>query len=496
MPYKNIALSQNEKNTIINRHKELVNELNTFLGNDPRDAIVETNMDSLLNKPEYIATYRFAEEMKEIKNQQMNILNDYTANKKLSNPDDAKWLVHIIRTEATKEANDYNKKLFEDYEKNPNQVKAMFFKKALTFNPVKLMKLGDNKNKLIEFYRENHEIIDLANELSNSSNASFLEGLNPEFKKAIEELSEPLSVIGYPAKLAVEARNPDFFAMPELNERQASIIVTRADSANKEFAPIVRDYLEALAGKDLTACPGEYFFKIKEKCRVKINSDFLTNYYAQDENDDEVEIADFTDVLKDKGDAAIFKRKGFDAFKVRCVNKDFMDKYSKKWQESFAKKQNVKGDFNAKKILDNYKGNIVEKYILRSTSKQYKEFEKAFEDYNNPESKDYLNKDRLREKSNAYLKYKFKGKDVDLSKLSGTSLKRATLVQNTLTTLDEEKSLERNVENDLNKGYPLEDNSFLVTEDLEEVSPDKILVDEKRKQYVQEDEIEFERIEM
>ena len=70
------------------------------------------------------------------------------------------------------------------------------------------------------------------------------------------------------------------------------------------------------------------------------------------------------------------------------------------------------------------------------TPKQYKEFIKTFKDYNDPESKDYLNKGKLREKAQAYKDYKLvNGKTID--DLSGTSSARTQFADDVLETIDE-----------------------------------------------------------
>ena len=495
MPNKYEPLTKKEKDEIIKRNKQIIEEMNVYL-TDEDDKKVEPLDPSILDNPSTIASYRIAQEMKAMKEKQSEVYNSLFSNVNLRNPDDEKWLVHAIKVEDTPQARMYNQTVLKDYQENPDKLKAYLFKKVTTFNPVKLMTLKDDKGKMLEFYLNNHEVVDLANVLSETDNESIIADQGEEFKKTIKEISEPLSVIGYPAKIAKDALNVDYYAMPELDNNQNHWVIVRAERANKEFSPYVRDMLEEKEGNDLTCRPSEYFTKIKDVCRIKMNNEFISRYHAIEEQHDEVEIADFSDVIKNRNENIDYIARNDSEFnKARFVNKYYMDKYNASWKETF---QNVRKDnkpFDIERIKDQHKGGWFER-LRGKTSKEYKNFIKALEDYNDPNSEHYLDKGYLKLKGDMYLKHKFKDKEVDLSKLSGTSLKRSKLVTDTIATLNQDKFIEANVDREISHGYPLEQNNFLNASDVEEIAPEKQKIVEHGKEYEVETEIEFNRIEL
>jgi hypothetical protein len=87
------------------------------------------------------------------------------------------------------------------------------------------------------------------------------------------------------------------------------------------------------------------------------------------------------------------------------------------------------------RIKNANKGGIFER-MFNTTSPEYKDFIKAFEEYNDPNSKNYLNKENLKEKSIAYFEYKTE-KGISFSKLNETEKNRLNLVGSVIRTLTE-----------------------------------------------------------
>ena len=465
MPNEYKPLSKNEKEKIIARHKELVKELNTFLvdPNDPYEVVENEELGELLDSPEYIASYRIADEMKAMKEKQNHILSEYSSNRPLHNPNDFKWLVCAVKSEDTPYAKEYNKKLFSDYENNPELLKARLFKKAMTFDPKKIMECKDDKHKLLEFYKENHEIVDLSEVLASSTGAPYYEGQNKEFLKALEEMSEPLSVLAYPAKLAVAATTDDFYAMPNVSNYHAGKIVINADEKNVEFPPFVRDTLEAKAGDDLSATPEAYFKAISHQRPMTFDSDFLSTYEAVEQKGDNTEIADFSEMGKNPN-VKIYEKYEVESLRVKFINKEYMGVYLTKWKENFNNKNNFKEGTDIQEVVNKHKGNMFER-AFNTTSKEYKAFEEALKDFHDPNSRNYLNTTLLRNRSNAY---KTDNGRIDVSQLSGTAKKRMELVDNTLKALDSLDDIERETDKELLKGYPVEKKVFLSEHDISE----------------------------
>ena len=464
-------IPENVKKRIIKRHQELVDELNSVIDNKSDRINDDQDIDGDLYLPRIRECYEIAHQMDAMKQTQNQILDNYVSKTPLHDSDDRKWLICSIKAENTPEAKAYNDKLYKEYQSNPDMLKATLFRKALTFNPQKLMDCYDKNVDLLKLYKEEHEAIDLADVLANSTGAPFYEGLNEEFVQGIEQMSETLNVIATPKHLALEALTDDFYAMPEVNKKQANAVVLGADKNNKDFSKYVRDTLESTAGNDLTTKPRAYFKYLSER-HYDVDSNFLTTYVARQSNNIVMETADFSDVMEDPNNYEVYRRSSNESFAMRTVNKEYQAAYQKAWMLSFNRNNDIKDNVPLNETLGKHKGGFFEK-MFNTTSKEYREFEKALQDYNNPNSPNYLNERNLRRKGNAYLGTKTKNGVLDWDNLSGTSKKRVGLVERTLGVLDMNHIIEESVDREYNETLNIKvKQSFLKEEDLSDVSID------------------------
>ena len=339
----------------------------------------------------------------------------------------------------------------------------------MTFNPQKLVSRKDDDLNLLQFYKENHDVVDLADVLANSNGAPFYQGQNRDFVEAIDQMSETLNVIAYPKHLAEKALTDDFYAMPYMNAEQAKEIVLNADKANRDFKGYVRDNLEALAGNDLTVAPKAYFDSInKTYLQNGVDEKFLSTYVPlQVNNNIEPTFGDYSDAIKDPSGYQVFKRQELKSFNIRAINDEFSKTYQKEWLKGFNTKNKMPVTASIKETLAKNKGGFFEN-LFKTTSKEYKEYEKALEDYNNPNSDHYLDDKHLRTKSAAYLDHKGVKGNSDLSKLDETSKNRVKMVLNTVNNLDDADYIEKCAEKDLEQGYPAKAVSFLSEKDVSE----------------------------
>lgn len=455
------------KERIVKRYKQLLNEFNSFIKSEDNKLVENELFEGSLDVPSTVDSYNIATEMEDMKVKQNKILDDLSKNNPLHISDDRKWLVCALKSEDTPYAKAYNEKLYNDYLENSDKVKAMLFRKVMTFDPSKLAACNDKETELIKFYKENHEVIDLADVLANSNGAPFYEGLDPAFVRALDQMSEPLNVIAYPKHLAEQALTDDFYAMPYMYDKDAKEIVINADEANKDFKGYVRDKLESLAGNDITLKPKAYFRAIKDiNPALYIDSKFLSSYVSiQTDLNNAPDYCDYSDVIADPKNNSIFKRQEIESFNIRAVNKEYSKVYQNNWLKVFNKKNKMPEEANIKETLNKHKGGFFEK-MFNTTSKEYREYEKALEDYHNPNSIYYLNDKNLRLKSNAYLEHKGVNALTDLSKLDETSRNRVQLVNNTLENLQQSDYLEKDAEKDLMRGYPVLGKSFLSEKDV------------------------------
>lgn len=467
-------IPEERKQRIAKRHQELVNELNSYISKK-EDKLVDGNiLNGYLDTKSLVKSYNIATEMEEMKAKQNQILDELANKNPLHISDDRKWLICAIKSEDTPYAKAYNEKIYKDYQENPDKVKAMLFRKVMTFNPNQIASRKDNDLYLLEFYKENHEVVDLADVLANSNGAPFYEGQNRDFVEAVDQMSETLNVIAYPKHLADKALTDDFYAMPYVTAQQAQEIVINADKAGKDIKGYVRDNLEALAGNDLTVSPKAYFNAISNTyLDDDVDEKFLSTYVPlQLDNNIEPTYADYSDAIKDPSGYQVFKRQEKKSFNIRAINDEFSKVYQKNWLKSFNGKNRVAVTTTVKDTLAKHKGGFFEK-LFNTTSKEYKEYEKALEDYSNPNSDHYLDDKHLRTKSVAYLDHKGVNANSDLSKLDETAKNRVKLVLNTMQNLNDSEIIEKNAEKELEQGYPAKAMSFLSEKDVSEESVEK-----------------------
>ena len=467
-------ITEERKQQIAKRHKELVDELNAFIANKKDKLVDQKLLNGYLDTNSIVKSFTIANEMEEMKVRQNQILDELSSKNPLHIIDDRKWLVCAIKSENTPYAKAYNEKLYSDYQENPDKVKALLFRKVMTFDPHKFNGRKDNDLNLLEFYKENHEVVDLADVLANSNGATFYEGQNRDFVEAIDQMSETLNVIAYPKHLADKALTDDFYAMPYVSAQQAQEIVINADKAGKDIKGYTRDHLEALAGNDLTVTPKAYFNAISNTyLENDVDEKFLSTYIPlQLDNNIEPTFADYSDAIKDPSGYQVFKRQEKKSFNIRAINDEFSKVYQKNWLKSFNGKNREAVTTSIKDTLTKNKGGFFEK-LFNTTSKEYKEYEKALEDYNNPGSDHYLDDKHLRTKSVAYLDHKGVNANSDLSRLDETAKNRVKLVLNTVQNLDDSDRIEKNAEKELEQGYPAKTMAFLSEKDVSEDSIEK-----------------------
>ena len=185
-------------------------------------------------------------------------------------------------------------------------------------------------------------------------------------------------------------------------------------------------------------------------------------------------------MINDPESNEIFKRQEVTSFHARAINEEYERAFQKNWVKQLNYKNGVAADTTIQQTLAKHKGGFMEK-LFGTTSKQYKEFEKALAEYNNPNSPNYLNEKNLRNKSNAYLVHKTpKNGEIDLDKLDATSRKRVQLVQNTVQNLDFNDSIEKETDRELERGYPVKGKPFLAAQDVEEIKDNNIIIEDEK----------------
>jgi hypothetical protein len=240
MPKKYQPLTKEEKEALLKKHQEYVDKFNDIISQDVSrsslaaqsgdEPVPYLNFDNSLfekmDNEDEVAVYRLATEIKDIHNRQQEILTELTqAHGPVVNNDASFLVAKAFKTDDTAYARAYNKRLYQEFQSNPNKVIAMLYKKVLNYDPKQLASVGDDKKAILEYYKNNHEIIDLADSVEQFRRSAAMISQNDEFAMAFDnDLREPLKVIAYPARLARVAGDPEHFAFPDLYKEQAEAI--------------------------------------------------------------------------------------------------------------------------------------------------------------------------------------------------------------------------------------------------------------------------------
>ena len=492
MPKKYQPLTKEEKKAILKKHQEYIDKFNVIIaqdvsrtsiaaqsGDDPVPFLEFDNgiFEKMENEDE-IAVYRLSSEIKDIHNRQQEIMNELSeAHGAVYN--DASFLVaKAFKTDNSAYAKAYNTKLYQEFQNNPNKVIAMLYKKVLNYDPKQLAAVGDNKKDLLEYYKNNHEIIDLADSVEQFRRTAAMIDQNDEFASAFDnELNEPLKIIAYPARLAKVASDPDYFAFPDLFKDQAEAIKNYEQDNLQNYSEGLKQHiLDSADETNTTTYMPKNYFECIEIAGGKVNSKFLTTQRIFEENHVGPELGQ-TISFKDlcvpfRDDEQVLKvgtKNGPVPLRIRCVNRVGAENYLSVWRKEVNRGRGRQGDFDANAVRGQLKGGIWERYIRRNTSAQWKEFINEFENYNDPESDHFLDKATLRECAESYLIHKGVYSRDDLANLRGTALARATMCLATKEALDKEAQLEAQADREMNSFLPVYKEPFL---DEESVSVD------------------------
>lgn len=152
------------------------------------------------------------------------------------------------------------------------------------------------------------------------------------------------------------------------------------------------------------------------------------------------------------------------------ITNNFKNIYAANWRRSFNKKMGADGDkLDIDTLSNNLKGGFFNR-MFRRPSKEYTAMMEAFKDYHNPESPNYMNKEALDSKTQAYVDHK----NSTGKKLSSADEARMKFAKNILETNNESDKLIERTENAF-ADRAVKRVTFLLPEDVnvEIVSKDK-----------------------
>ena len=499
-------LTEEEKEAIIARHRDLVNKLNKLLPPGQKVAFDE-NLKDRLNDPKEVAVYRIGQEAKAIKAQQEKIYNDMvdkygkrTGNNK--NPFDRN-VATFFRTDNTKDAQDHNEKVYQDYLHYPNKLAYVRYKDVMKINPQDILDCKGDKQKLAEYYQKNYRAIKDAFEYGNAfTHVEMTEGMK-NAKNSIEELT---NLIGGLDKQYTEiASSMDYFAFPEIDGPQAQILMLKSgdfmseEPDNKTYMTMVQNKL--IEGK-------EDMFTVFENMKKK-GADFskggIMGYKPMKKdnyNGYEQEMAlraFFPEVLEELDGSFVNNRIGEEKENVTYILKprtpdeikriqlicfDASYKYADEWRKRFTQKSNLPS-FDPDRIEDRLKASWFSRWFGRNSA-QYDYLMKAYKQFNDPRHKDYLNEDKLREAAVNYRTrkagqgYTGRGNSVDD--------RRMKFADDIIATCDqckaEKDKIFAAIDSELMTGYPPKKEPALSANDVAEKQPENKVEDKEVKKEI------------
>lgn len=462
------GFTKEEIKTIVERHKFLVEDMNKYLPEGQKLSI-DKDLEKKLQDPKLARMYRLGTEIKESTIKQKEIYEGlrkkYGEEKKI----DGFYIFDSFRTGNSEEDKIYNEQLFRNYKDNPEKFAFEQFNKVVNTSGKELYDLGNDPIKQAEYYLNNRQKCNAASSLKTAISSEKNQNLFTDtYKKYAKSIGSVAKLIYQPKEACKKYDSIDKLAFPQLNEKQAKALddVSYGFKIN-ENEDIHRGIKNAqYHWDDAEVSPKEYMDKLKEKTGVDLsNNEKLvsdTIFY-----NDKGEVMDVNEMFNKYLDNEKFGHSTTitdpnEKRDIEFITNNFKNAYMNNWKASFNKKMGVNGNkIDVKDIEEKNKGSFLHR-LFRRESKEYKEMMNAFKEYNNPNSKNYMNKDNLNSKTQAYVDHKnAKGQELT----SGDKI-RMDFAKNILDTNKESDKIFQQTENQfVNK--PQKRVTFLLPEEVD-----------------------------
>lgn len=452
-------LTEEEKKRLYSEYVSYVSRFNRILPETMQLPYDQAEFQAKLNDPEEVLRYRRSL-LREEKLQKQQAIYDQLQQKFGTPPEGRHYLNRNIfacfKTQDTDEAREYNENLYRNYCQNPEKLLYTKIKNIVNFNPEPLYAAFGNKGALVDFYDQHQELCEDAFVFSSMIKDESLDWITPQLKDAIDCMKKPIESLGEAQKAAYAAVGSSSITMPDVTPEQAMLLMAGGpDYVGKEARIDIRNTIMNAIGRNAgIEQPKEYYDRLREH-GMALNQNFFVSHVAEERQaNGTYKQVSFDAPMYNANSAAlqIRQRTADEMWHIKNISKEYEREYVGIWQKKF---EDLGGQnrFNIEQIKESNKGGVFER-LFRRTSREYKEFIKALEDFNNPESKDFLNRAKLREKADAYSARKLaQGKT--LEQMDETSRGRTILVNNVTATLDYMDSMDNNIRNQIEaKLYP------------------------------------------
>ncbi len=410
-----------------------------------------------LDDEKMVARYRLTKEIEEIKAAKKTAFEEarrevFGENGMKDMKDDllSRSIVFLCKHDGSPESKQYNKELLESYKNDPINFTRNRLRNILKFDVTPLVEAKDDIVKQLEFFKDN---MGVSIECQDFGSASIFEDKNlsasPLYIDVTKNIREIIEATNYPDMTLPESNSLEFFAFPELDK-----------ATNEELSRNIKKVFPGINKNDpkygVTSKRGESFAlrespyilynKFKEK-GLTVDKNVFLKYKAIETNPQTKETKEVAlhQFLDGKANVTVQERTPDEINRILGLTKNYDDKLHNIFINKFNNKTH-KDSYNYNNLEKESKGGFFDK-IFRKPSNQFKAYMSALKDYNDPNSKDYLNKSRLTKAGNEYIKHVERHGGLDENRMNSMRKYRFNLVKNTLATFEdmEKEKVEENL---------------------------------------------------
>lgn len=343
---------------------------------------------------------------------------------------------------------------------NPDKLAYMRYKDILQFDPTELIACGEDKLALAKYYRDHQQFCEDCFVFDSCLPKNHV---TTDLKNAVSSMKLPLEQFNYPATLATCAFNTDYFTCPKLTPDQVNAFMGVDISFMQGNEPLRLNILNYLAGGTFESSKSFY-----DRFKAIGVTDFSNQYFLKHKcikthpngKKEEVSYMNFFN-KKPNEDVKIVERSEEEITEIMKISKAYQNELSNVFQKQFMGSTfhlNSKAkNFDLQAYENRIKPTIWQR-LGRKTSQEYKDMMKAFKNYNDPNSKDYMNGAKLGKATEAYIQHKRDQGLDNFDKPESTRCKRlefAYTIQDILKNMDmKEEEIRADIEAKFNEGYP------------------------------------------
>ena len=450
-------LTEEEKEAIRVKFKDYIAKYNDFFktaGLTELDVDDETlKLEERLVNEEMVARYRISQEIKAKDEAYDKAFDEARPGLEFKEDFLNRSIKFLLKTDGTPEAKEYNKTLLKAYADHPVEMAHNRTKNLMNFDPTPLIDISTSKVKSAEFYRDNMALCMEANEFGGFFGQKHF-GVSPQLDEAKESMQGMVQNINTVSAYIPEAESDDFFALPVLPKDKAALVyknvkkVFNVDKADKAPKAIL-NVLNGQRGAYDIKVPAKVFYEKLAEKGVKVGKDVFLKYkFVQtDPETNKQTLVGAYSVVEGKPNITVVERTKEEIVKLNEISKAFQDKYIQEFQNRLGNKRQQ--EFNMENIETEMKGGFFAR-IFRKPSSEFKAYMTALKEYNDPTNKNYLNKDNLKTKAEAYMTHVNRsGKPIE--RMDALRQKRANMVKDTLKVVTDMENKDAQIRGEINK---------------------------------------------